>query len=91
MVNRMVERAVSQSSKVYDNKSWDLVDAAKDNDKKPLPKRMKKRYLPKWKAWTRSNAKIMWMAKPKNEQPIQTEIQTLNKSARRALHHREHA
>ncbi len=43
-----VERAVSKSSHVYDNSSWDLVDASKDNEKviseakdEELPKEMR--------------------------------------------------
>ncbi|MEP6738103.1 MAG: hypothetical protein ABJA70_21435 [Chryseolinea sp.] len=43
-----VERAISKSSHVYKNSSWDLVDASKDNDKvledaktQDLPKEMK--------------------------------------------------
>jgi hypothetical protein len=46
-----VERAISKSSQVYKNESWDLVDAVKDNEKiventaaETLPEEMKPHY-----------------------------------------------
>jgi len=73
-----VERAVSKSSRVYDNKSWDLVDAAKDSDKaiaeadeETLPAEMK--------GMNTQQRKNYVDAKAKERAAIQTEIQTLNK------------
>lgn len=76
--SNVVERAVSKSSKVYDNKSWDLVDAAKDNDKaiaeadeETLPAEMK--------GMNTQQRKNYVDGKAKERASIQTEIQTLNK------------
>jgi hypothetical protein len=73
-----VERAVSKSSRVYDNKSWDLVDAAKDSEKaiaeadeETLPAEMK--------GMNTQQRKNYVDAKAKERSAIQTEIQTLNK------------
>lgn len=76
--SNMAERAVSKSSRVYDNKSWDLVDAAKDSEKaiaeadeETLPAEMK--------GMTTQQRKNYVDAKAKERAAIQTEIQTLNK------------
>jgi hypothetical protein len=73
-----VERAVSKSSRVYDNKSWDLVDAAKDSEKaiaeadeETLPAEMK--------GMNTQQRKNYVDGKAKERSAIQTEIQTLNK------------
>lgn len=76
--SNMAERAVSKSSRVYDNKSWDLVDAAKDDakaiveaDEETLPAEMK--------GMNTQQRKNYVDAKAKERSAIQTEIQTLNK------------
>lgn len=76
--SNMAERAVSKSSRVYDNKSWDLVDAAKDNEKaiaeadeETLPAEMK--------GMNTQQRKNYVDGKAKERAAIQTEIQTLNK------------
>jgi hypothetical protein len=76
--SNMAERAVSKSSRVYDNKSWDLVDAAKDSEKaiaeadeETLPAEMK--------GMNTQQRKNYVDAKAKEREVIQTEIQTLNK------------
>ena len=76
--SNMAERAVSKSSRVYDNKSWDLVDAAKDSEKaiadadeETLPAEMK--------GMNTQQRKNFVDAKAKERAAIQTEIQTLNK------------
>jgi hypothetical protein len=73
-----VERAVSKSSRVYDNRTWDLVDAAKDNEKaiaeadeETLPVEMKGMNAQQRKSYVDNKAK--------ERAAIQTEIQTLNK------------
>jgi hypothetical protein len=76
--SNVVERAVSKSSKVYDNRSWDLVDAAKDSEKaiaeadeETLPAEMK--------GMNTQQRKNYVDGKAKERSTIQTEIQTLNK------------
>ncbi len=72
------ERAISKSSHVYKNSSWDLVDAAKDNDKvitdtktDDLPKEMRTMTIEQRKVYVKQKA---------NERvKIQAEIQSLNK------------
>jgi hypothetical protein len=73
-----VERAVSKSSRVYDNRSWDLVDAAKDSEKaiaeadeETLPAEMK--------GMNTQQRKNYVDGKAKERAAIQVEIQTLNK------------
>ena len=74
----IVKRAVSKSSKMYKNKSWDLVDAEKekdfkysDLDKKTLPKELQNKSTEELKAYV----------KLQNDEriKIQKEIQELNK------------
>lgn len=73
-----VERAVSKSSHAYKNSSWDLVDAAKENEKiiestteENLPEEMQGMSIEKRKLYVQQKA---------NERKvIQQEIQSLNK------------
>ncbi len=72
------ERAISKSSHVYKNSSWDLVDAAKDNDKvitetktDDLPKEMR--------SMTIDQRKVYVKQKADERSKIQAEIQSLNK------------
>jgi hypothetical protein len=72
------ERAVSKSSHAYKNSSWDLVDAAKDNEKviaetkaDDLPKEMR--------SMTVEQRKVYVKRKSKERKKIQAEILTLNK------------
>jgi hypothetical protein len=76
--SNVVERAVSKSSKVYDNRSWDLVDASKESEKaiaeadeETLPAEMKGMNAAQRKAYVARKAE--------ERAAIQTEIQTLNK------------
>ena len=73
------ERAVSKSSHAYKNSSWDLVDAAKDNEKvisdtktEDLPKEMR--------TMTVEQRKVYVKQKSEERKKIQAEILTLNKS-----------
>jgi uncharacterized protein YdaT len=73
-----VKRAVSKSSYVYNNNSWDLVDASKDQnfeledvDKSTLPAEMQKMNSTQQKAYIRKKAQ--------ERAQIQNEIQDLNK------------
>lgn len=72
------ERAVSKSSHAYKNSSWDLVDAAKDNEKvitetkaDDLPKEMR--------SMTVEQRKVYVKQKSEERKKIQAEILTLNK------------
>jgi hypothetical protein len=72
------ERAISKSSHIYKNSSWDLVDAAKENDKvitetktEDLPKEMR--------GMTMEQRKVYVKQKSEERKKIQTEIQSLNK------------
>jgi hypothetical protein len=72
-----VERAVSKSSSAYSNSSWDLVDAAKDDEKvvekaatETLPEEMKKMTVEQRKAYVKQ--------KTEERARIQAEIQKLN-------------
>lgn len=74
----MVKRAISKSSKMYKNKSWDLVDAEKEKDfkyskldKKTLPKELQNKSTEELKAYVKKQ-------RTKREK-IQKEIQELNK------------
>lgn len=73
-----VERAVSKSSKVYDNKSWDLVDAAKD-DAKAIAEADEETLPAEMKGMNAQQRKNYVDGKAKERAAIQTEIQTLNK------------
>jgi hypothetical protein len=73
-----VERAVSKSSHAYKNSSWDLVDAAKDNEEvitktkeEDLPGEMKNMTIEQRKAYVKQ--------KSDERKKIQAEIQSLNK------------
>jgi hypothetical protein len=73
-----VERAVSKSSHAYRNSTWDLVDAAKENEKtivdakdEELPKEMKGMLAEQRKAYVK--------AKADERGKVQEEIQALNK------------
>ena len=73
-----VKRAVSKSSKMYKNKSWDLVDAEKEKDfkyekldKKTLPKELQNKSTEELKAYVKN--------KSNERSEIQKEIQELNK------------
>jgi hypothetical protein len=73
-----VKRAVSKSSKMYKNKSWDLVDAEKERDfdyskvdKKTLPEELKNKSTAELEAYVKKQS----MARIE----IQKEIQELNK------------
>lgn len=72
------ERAISKSSHAYKNSSWDLVDAARDNEKvitetktEDLPKEMQ--------GMTVEQRKVYVQQKSEERKKIQAEIQTLNK------------
>lgn len=73
-----VERAVSKSSHAYKNSSWDLVDAAKDDEKvitqakeEELPKEMRGMSAEQRKAYVKT--------KTLEREKIQKDIATLNK------------
>lgn len=74
----VVKRAVSKSSRMYKNSSWDLVDAEKDGkvdykklDKKTLPKHLKNKSANEIKAYVKAQAK--------KRAEIKAKIQELNK------------
>jgi hypothetical protein len=76
--SNMAERAVSKSSHAYDNASWDLVDAAKDDEKAVV--KAKEEELPKeMKGMSVEQRKSYVKAKSDERKQIQTEIQELNK------------
>ena len=73
----MAERSFCKSSHAYKNASWDLVDAAKDNEKviaetkaEDLPKEMR--------AMTLEQRKVYVRQKAEERAKIQAEIQSLN-------------
>jgi von Willebrand factor type A domain len=73
-----VERAVSKSSHAYRNSSWDLVDAAKENEEiiarakdDELPQEMKGMSVPQRETYVKQKAE--------ERAKIQSEIQSLNK------------
>ncbi len=74
----MAERSFCKSSQAYKNSSWDLVDAAKDNEKviaetksDDLPKEMRTMSIEQRKAYIKQ--------KSEERTKIQVEIQSLNK------------
>jgi len=74
-----VERAVSKSSHAYRNSSWDLVDAAKENEEiiakakdDELPQEMKGMSVPQRETYVKQKAE--------ERAKIQSEIQSLNKT-----------
>lgn len=77
-LSNKVNRAVSKSSQAYENSSWDLVDASKNDDKaiatakdEDLPKEMKGMSVEKRKEYIKQ--------KSTERAEIQNEIQSLNK------------
>jgi hypothetical protein len=73
-----VERAVSKSSYVYENSSWDLVDASKESDK--VIREAKDDELPKeMRGMTVEQRKTYVKTKEGERKKIQEEIGTLNK------------
>lgn len=72
-----VERAVSKSSHAYENSSWDLVDAAKDDEK--VITKADEEYLPaEMKGMSVEERKAYVNQKAEERKKIQDEIQTLN-------------
>jgi hypothetical protein len=72
------ERAVSKSSHAYKNSSWDLVDAAKDNEK--VINETKTEDLPaEMKTMTIEQRKVYVQQKSQERKKIQAEIILLNK------------
>jgi hypothetical protein len=72
-----VDRAVSKSSHAYKNSSWDLVDAAKD-DQKVIEKTKTEELPQEMKGMTIEQRKAYVKAKAEERQKIQNEIQSLN-------------
>jgi hypothetical protein len=73
-----VERAISKSSSAYSNKSWDLVDAAKEDEKAVT--QAKDDELPKeMRGMSPEQRKVYVKQKSEERGKIQTEIQTLSK------------
>ena len=73
-----VERAISKSSHAYKNSSWDLVDAAKDNEK--VLTEVKDDELPtEMRGMTVEQRKAYVKQKSDERKTIQLEIQSLNK------------
>jgi len=72
-----VERAVSKSSGAYDNRSWDLVDAAKD-DTKAVEKASEETLPAEMKGMTVEQRKSYVKQKSTERENIQAEIQKLN-------------
>ena len=77
-LSNKVDRAVSKSSHAYQNSSWDLVDAAKNDDKaivnaeaEELPQEMKEMSVQQRKDYVKQ--------KSSERESIQQEIQSLNK------------
>ena len=72
-----VERAISKSSHAYKNSNWDLVDAAKDDEK--VIAETKEEQLPKeMKGMTTEQRKAYVNKKSAERAQIQKEIQQLN-------------
>lgn len=73
-----VERSVSKSSHAYKNSTWDLVDAAEENNK--VISETEDEYLPKeMKGMSTEKRKEFVATKSKERKNIQDEIQSLNK------------
>jgi hypothetical protein len=76
--SNMVERVTSKSSGVYNNKSWDLVDASKDSDFKVDD--LKKEELPvEMRNMTENERRQYIDKKSKEREDIQKQINALNK------------
>ena len=77
-LSNKVDRAVSKSSHAYRNSSWDLVDAAKEDDK--VLADTKDEDLPgEMKGMNEQQRKVYVKGKAEERQKIQSEIQSLNK------------
>ncbi|CAL2075126.1 VWFA domain-containing protein [Tenacibaculum sp. 190524A02b] len=77
-----VKRAVTKSSKMYSNASWDLVDASKD--KKFDYKKLKKKQLPKTlQNKSEKEIEVYVEKKRKEREVIQQKIQYLNTKRKR--------
>ena len=77
-MSNKAERAVSKSSHAYKNSSWDLLDAAKDNEK--VITEVKTEDLPaEMKSMTIEQRKVYVQQKSVERKKIQTEILSLNK------------
>jgi hypothetical protein len=73
-----VERAVSKSSHAYKNSTWDVVDAAKDDEK--FVEKAKTEELPaEMKTMSVEQRKVYVQKKSTERKQIQDEIQVLNK------------
>jgi hypothetical protein len=76
--SNMAERAVSKSSHAYKNSSWDLVDAAEENEK--VITETDDKYLPdEMKGMSAAQRKNYVAQKAEERKVIQLEIQSLNK------------
>jgi hypothetical protein len=76
-----VERAISKSSHAYKNSTWDLVDAAKDDEK--VIGQVEEDYLPQeMKGMTTSERKAYVNKKSAERAQVQKEIQVLNEKRR---------
>ncbi|HTJ48810.1 MAG TPA: vWA domain-containing protein [Cyclobacteriaceae bacterium] len=79
-----VERAVSKSSHAYSNSTWDLVDAAKDDEK--VITRTDEAYLPEaMKGMNETQRKAYVQTKAKERSTIQAEIQVLNEKRKQYI------
>jgi hypothetical protein len=77
-LSNKVERSVSKSSHAYKNSSWDMVDAAKDDEK--VLRETKEEDLPKeMKGMNAEQRKVYIKQKAEERQKIQNEIQSLNR------------
>jgi hypothetical protein len=73
-LSNKVERSVSKSSHAYKNSSWDMVDAAKDDEK--VLRETKEEDLPKeMKGMNAEQRKVYIQQKAEERQKIQNEIQ----------------
>ena len=72
-----VERAISKSTHAYKNSSWDLVDAAKENEK-VITETKDDQLPPEMKGMSLEQRKIYVKKKAAQRESIQKEIQTLS-------------
>lgn len=73
----LAERAVSKSSKVYENDSWDILDKYK-TDSESIEKMEKEELPDEWKDKSKSEIKILIEIKLKEREAIQKEIGMLS-------------
>jgi hypothetical protein len=79
-----VERAVSKSSHAYKNSTWDLVDAAKDDEK--VVTQTNEEYLPKeMKGMTIEQRKVYVKEKSAERENVQKEIQVLSEKRKQYI------